>query len=107
LHFSSTSRKVAGMGARSSRLVAFRLTLERARAAGAPFDEAWAAALRALPHSYEGDTLRKVLPDTREAWARAWAGEPPTSGDLACVALLEPLAEDPLEPAGRLGTLVA
>jgi len=91
------------MGAASPRLVAFRCELQRRRAAGEPFEDAWREALRGLPHGYEGDTLRKVLPSVRASWERAYDGEPPEPRDLAAAQLVHLLTD---EAGGRADTVL-
>jgi hypothetical protein len=70
-------------------LEAFGLEMAERRAAGADFDTAWAQARDRIPRGTREDrTLRLALLDTREAWERAWAGEPVTAGERAAAALV-------------------
>lgn len=83
------------MGARPSRMVAFRLELARRREAGEAFEEAWREAKRTLPpERYMHHDWRSAVEATRDAWARAWAGEPPTPGELAAAQLALVLGEE-------------
>jgi hypothetical protein len=59
-----------------------RLGLERARAAGVPFSDAWPLILAAI-RGPDTDAWRAVLSATEDAWRRAFDGEPPTSAEEA------------------------
>lgn len=50
--------------------------LQRARAAGEDFDDAWPRVVAELdvPAGVAGQTTRTALAGTREAWAAAWHG---------------------------------
>jgi hypothetical protein len=79
------------MGAQ--RTVAVRLELARRRRAGEPFDVAWAAVVGALPRERGAPSWPTALARTREAWRRAYEGEPAEPGELACAHLLALLAD--------------
>jgi hypothetical protein len=57
-----------------------RAMSEAAHAAGVPFDRTWSAALRGASHRAG---YVAALSDTRDAWARAYHGEPRTRGEVA------------------------
>jgi hypothetical protein len=59
--------------------------MARAHAAGVPFDRAWSSALRGATH---GAPYVAALSETRDAWERAYCGEPPTPAELAAGELL-------------------
>jgi hypothetical protein len=63
-------------------LEAVREELAGARRHGAPFDEAWPAAIDAAPL-----TWRLALEETRDTWAGAYTGAAATSGGQATIAL--------------------
>lgn len=69
-------------------MVAFRLELARRRVLGEGFEEAWPRALRTIPYDRTGCPLRDAFAQTREAWARAYEGEPPMPGGRACLTLV-------------------
>ncbi len=54
--------------------------MAQAHAAGVPFDQAWRSALRGATH---GAGYVAALGETRDAWRRAYRGEPPTRGEVA------------------------
>jgi hypothetical protein len=61
---------------------ALRVQLERSRRVGVSFDGAWSRAVDAVALSPSG---RLAVEQTRDAWERAYAGEPPTPADHAVV----------------------
>ena len=61
--------------------------MAQAHAAGVPFDRAWSSALRGATH---GAPYLAALDETREAWKRAYHGEPPTRGEVAVVCSYQP-----------------
>lgn len=72
-----------------------RHALADARDEGVPFDEAWTTAVRAL----RGDLSERdnglwggALAGTRDAWRRAYSGEPATPADKAPGELIALLA---------------
>ena len=54
--------------------------MSQAHAAGVPFDRAWSTALRDATH---GAPYVAALSETRDAWERAYHGDPPTQGEVA------------------------
>ena len=62
-----------------------------AHAAGVPFDRAWSTALRDATH---GAPYVAALSKTRDAWARAYHGDPPTPGEVAAGQLVAWLLDD-------------
>ena len=54
--------------------------MSQAHAAGVPFDRAWSTALRDATH---GAPYVAALSETRDAWTRAYHGDPPTPGEVA------------------------
>ncbi len=66
-------------------------TPKETHAAGVPFDRVWSASLRAASH---GAPDLAVLGETRDAWKRAYDGEPPTRGEIAAGELVAWLLDD-------------
>jgi hypothetical protein len=82
--------------------VQLRHALERDRAAGVDFDEAWERAREAIrfPHRTEPrDQWKAALDATRDEWRAAWHGEPTAFATVA-EALLA--ATDDSRPAARV-----
>ena len=65
--------------------------MTQAHAAGVPFDQAWTRALREATH---GARYVDALGETRDAWARAYRGDPPTRGEAAASELVAWLLDD-------------
>jgi hypothetical protein len=103
-----------------TRFELLRAKLARDRAAGVPFAEAWERRkLYALPPVSQPRVREEnlvVLSATREAWRRAYQGEPPDAGEVAAAelaALLVAVQQRRLDdaewrPSGRVrGEVVA
>lgn len=69
-------------------IVSFRVTLSILQHAGVTFDDAWTVAFPRPAPTHERAPLRSALDETRDAWARAYLGEPAERGEVAAVAAL-------------------
>ena len=74
-------------------IVSFRILLSILRAAGVAFDDAWRVCLPPPRADRERVALRSALDETRDAWARAYLGQPAERGEVA-VSILAPLLLD-------------
>ena len=88
--------------AKSDDLASFRILLGILRAAGVDFADAWSACLPPPLPDRQRVALRSALDATRDAWARAYLGEPADRGEVA-VSILAPLLLD--EPHATTGEL--
>lgn len=83
----------------------FREALERDRAAGATFQEAWDVAIIAVPASDStGDPCwRGILRATAEAWRDAFEGRPASPAVRACAAVAFDPDRGPLNECALCG----
>ena len=65
--------------------------MAQAHAAGVPFDRAWSSAVRGATH---GAPYLAALDETRDAWKRAYHGDPPTRAEHAAGELVAWLLDD-------------
>lgn len=82
----------------------FRLAPSILRAAGWDFADAWNACLPA-PRGDRQRMAREALIATREAWARAYAGQPAERGEVA-VSILAPFLVDDAADATETSAIV-
>ena len=88
-------------------IVSFRIVLSILRESGCAFDDAWSAAFPQSEATRESAPLREALSATRDAWARAYLGEPSERGEIAVSMLAPFLFDEAGEPVAAGAVVVA
>jgi hypothetical protein len=82
-------------------LVSFRILLAILRESGCDFDDAWSVAFPQPEATRESGPLREALSATRDAWMRAYLGQPAERGEVAVTMLGPLLLDEPHATAGE------